>query len=90
MDCSTDGTERKRWQSSEGSVLLLSELASIHPQIASQYLKQMIELLGCKDTVEYGKLHNTIWQKVCSVVTYINVYSLCMVTIIYVIVARNN
>jgi hypothetical protein len=64
MDCSASGAERKRWQTSEGAVLLLRELAAARPERAAPFLEAAVGLLTVHETAEYGKLHNTIWQQV--------------------------
>ena len=66
MDCSSSGVERKRWQGSEGGVLLLRELADVSPERAGPFLGTAVDLLRHYENSEYGKLHNTIWQQVGS------------------------
>lgn len=64
MDCGSSGSERKRWQASEGGVLLLRELADVFPEKATAFLEIAVDLLSYYENAEYGKLHNTIWQQV--------------------------
>lgn len=64
MDCSSSGVERKRWQGSEGGVLLLAELATARPEKAARFVGTAVSLLNVYENAEYGKLHNTIWQQV--------------------------
>lgn len=64
MDCSSGSIERKRWQTSEGAVLLLKELADVVPDKAADFLETCVDLLKHYENSEYGKLHNTIWQQV--------------------------
>ena len=80
MDCSSSGVERKRWQTSEGGVLLLRELAAVCPEKADPFLEVMVNLLNCYENAEYGKLHNTIWKQVllCGFKTSCIAYTLCI------------
>ncbi|CAN0015393.1 unnamed protein product, partial [Ectocarpus fasciculatus] len=55
---------RKRWQGSEGGVLLLAELATARPEKAARFVGTAVSLLNVYENAEYGKLHNTIWQQV--------------------------
>ena len=64
MDCSSSGAERKRWQGSEGGVMLLAELAASRPEKAARFVDTAVSLLNLYENAEYGKLHNTIWQQV--------------------------